>query len=278
MLSSLNAYGGMSAVDLLKLFGANSSSSTSSSTSAGGDQSASTGVLASSANDPANAIKAILAQTQIAQSRTTASGAVSIATVASAYASQTETSADQSSTSTTAETAYVVQMGSSSSILATGVTMSNEVTTDAASGLSIGYSITSVPSASTSGGTSNPQSDADYFQLDLTLGQDSITVGFMVDGLGQVGTSAIGNGYSFGRGTQDTVLQMSGSLGGTGVGFDLNLTGLSAAQSHDVQAAFQSATSSNNGTIDQLDGSGFSYDENLGSGFTANFSAWGSGN
>jgi hypothetical protein len=86
MLSSLNAFGGLSAANLLALLGANSSSSSSNSTSTSAAQSASTGVSASGANDPAKAIKAILAQ---AQMETSGGGSVSIVTADAAYAAQT---------------------------------------------------------------------------------------------------------------------------------------------------------------------------------------------
>ncbi len=105
MLSSLNAYGGLSAAELLTLFGANSSSSSTtsspSSTSASTAQSASTGVSGFSANDPANAIKAILAQVQ------------------------TASSGGGSAFSVTAQAAYATQMGDSSSLLSASVTVSS---------------------------------------------------------------------------------------------------------------------------------------------------------
>ncbi len=91
MLSSLNAFGGLSAAELLTLFGVKSSSSSSSATSTSAPQSASTGVSGSTANDPANAIQAILAQAQIdkAQTATSGGGSAISATAQAEYAAKT---------------------------------------------------------------------------------------------------------------------------------------------------------------------------------------------
>jgi hypothetical protein len=100
MLSSLNAFSGLSAANLLTLLGANSSSS-SSSTSTSAVRVASTGVSVSGAGDPAKAIKAILAQAQMG---TPGGGSVS---------------------TFTAEAAYSAQMGGSSSLFSASVTISS---------------------------------------------------------------------------------------------------------------------------------------------------------
>lgn len=121
MLSSLNAFSGLSAANLLTLLGANSASS-SSATSTSAAQSASTGVAASNANDPAKAIKAILAQ---AQMETSAGGTAGIATVAAAYAAQTAPSAGGSATSATAQAAPADQMTSAAPSLGVGATLSS---------------------------------------------------------------------------------------------------------------------------------------------------------
>jgi hypothetical protein len=107
MLTALNAYGGLSAAELLKLFAANSSSSSSTSTST--SQSVSAGVSASSANDPANMIKSILAQAQIeqGQSKSSAGRSANSANAQAAYVAQT--SEGLSATSTIEEAASDVQ-------------------------------------------------------------------------------------------------------------------------------------------------------------------------
>lgn len=69
MISSMNAYGGLSATLLLKLFGANSSpAAPSNSTQTGAPPSSQTGLPVASAPDPISTIKSILAQAQMAQS------------------------------------------------------------------------------------------------------------------------------------------------------------------------------------------------------------------
>jgi hypothetical protein len=105
MLSALNAYGGLSAAELLTLFGVKSSSSSSAksettaqlASSANNPTNAIQAILAqaqSGANNPANAIQAILAQARIAQAQaaTSGDGSASVATVAAAYAAQTGSS------------------------------------------------------------------------------------------------------------------------------------------------------------------------------------------
>ena len=69
MLTSLNAFGGLSAAELLRLFGSNSPSSapSSSATSTSPAQSASPAVSAADADDPLKKIKSILASAQMAQ-------------------------------------------------------------------------------------------------------------------------------------------------------------------------------------------------------------------
>lgn len=133
MLSALNAFGGLSAAELLTLFGANSASSSSSnSTSKSAAPSTSPGISGSSANNPANAIQAILAQAQSsannpantiqailaqaqiaqAQTATAGGGSASIVTAEAAYAAQTKLSGGGSATTVAA----AAQADSSSSL------------------------------------------------------------------------------------------------------------------------------------------------------------------
>ena len=121
MLSSLNAFGGLSAANLLTLLGANSASS-SNSPSASAARSASADVSASDANDPAKAIKAILAQ---AQMETSAGGSTSIATAEAAYAAQTETSGGESAAGATAQTAHAAQTDNVISSFGASATLSS---------------------------------------------------------------------------------------------------------------------------------------------------------
>lgn len=82
MLSSVNAYGGLSATQLLTLFGANASSSSASSNSQheGRAELNQTGGSVAGQSDPASAIKAILAQSQMNQSPTSVLGGPTTAT------------------------------------------------------------------------------------------------------------------------------------------------------------------------------------------------------
>ena len=84
MLSSVNAYGGLSATQLLTLFGANASSSSASSNSQheGRAELNQTGGSVAGQSDPASAIKAILAQSQMNQSPTSVLGGPTTATTA----------------------------------------------------------------------------------------------------------------------------------------------------------------------------------------------------
>ena len=105
MLSSLNTFGGLSAADILLLFNSNPSSSSSSTnaTVASTAQSAQAGINATGANDPANAIQAILAQAQISHAQFEASlgGSASIVTAQAAYADQAGGSSSVTSASVT---------------------------------------------------------------------------------------------------------------------------------------------------------------------------------
>lgn len=112
MLSSLNAFGGLSAADVLTLFGANSTSSSSSSAaSASTVSSAATSIAASSANGAENAIQAILAQAQIdrAQMETSLGESASLFTAQAAYADQANGSGSLMSASVTISTPGALQ-------------------------------------------------------------------------------------------------------------------------------------------------------------------------
>lgn len=105
MLSSVNAFGGLSSAELLTLFGASSSSS-SESKAANTAQSLSLGVSGSSVNDPADAIKAILAQAEVAHA-------------------QLEISLGDSGSVITAQAAYEEQTNGSNSLMSASVTISS---------------------------------------------------------------------------------------------------------------------------------------------------------
>lgn len=112
MLSGLNAFGGLSAADVLMLFGANSASSSSLSAPAASTAPvASTGIAASSADGAENAIQAILAQAQMdhAQLEASLGQSASLVTVQAAYAEQTGGSGSLTSASVTISTPGALQ-------------------------------------------------------------------------------------------------------------------------------------------------------------------------
>ena len=180
MLSSLNTFGGLSSAEISMLFGSNSPSSSSNATPSSTTQSAQTGVDASGANNPANAIQAILAQAEIAhrQLETSLGGSSSVVKAQTAYAEQTEASGEEDISVTTAA-AQTIQMGSSGTILDASDTMSGQYTEQGGINgfsYSTSYSVTSVLNAQ--------GEETDYFQFAVGVGNDFITVGFSVDGLG----------------------------------------------------------------------------------------------
>lgn len=286
MLGSVNAFGGLSAADILKLFGANSSSSSSNSMSASAGQSASTGVFASDVNDPTKAIKAILAQAKIDQAGT-------------------QSPAGGSAGDAAAEAGYAAQLGGSSTVLraiAAAVASSSEVveteqawmdtsggglaiSVNAAAGeaagqvngasYQTGVSAASVSVTSTADATSdlgaNPQAEqVDMFQATVAVGDHSVAVGFAVKGLGKVELDPSVAGFSVGQGTLAGFFQLGVSVDGEHVALGFNVGGLDAVQAQQLGAAFEQATSA----PDQSGIAGDAaqqYTENFGSGFSATF-------
>ncbi len=110
MFSSLNAFGGLSATDIQLLFGSNSPSSSSSSQISAAPPPASTGIDSSGANNPANAIQAILAQAEIADGQmATSTGWASVFTAQAAYEEQAGDSSSLVSASVTISSPDAVQ-------------------------------------------------------------------------------------------------------------------------------------------------------------------------
>jgi hypothetical protein len=258
MLSSLNTFGGLSSAEISMLFGSNSPSSSSNATPSSATQSAQTGVDASGANNPANAIQAILAQAEIAhrQLETSLGGSSSVVKAQTAYAEQTEASGEEDISVTTAA-AQTIQMGSSGTILDASDTMSGQYTEQGINGFSYStsYSVTSVLNAR--------GEETDYFQFAVGVGNDSITVGFSVDGLGPIGTPSEPNGISVGQGDEGAVFQITADNGGSIAGQTVTIEGLDAAQEQQVADAFQKASSSTGDT-----------NETFGAGFSVNFQTW----
>jgi hypothetical protein len=255
MLSSLNTFGGLSSAEISMLFGSNSPSSANS-TPASSAQSAKAGIDATGANDPANAIHAILAQAEIAhrQLETSLGGSSSVVKAQTAYAERTEASGGEDISVTTAA-AQTIQMGSSGTILDASDTMSGQYTEQGGINgfsYSTSYSVTSVLNAQ--------GEETDYFQFAVGVGNDSITVGFSVDGLGPAAAASGSNGISVGQGDEGAEFQITAEDGSSVAGQTVIIEGLDAAQEQQVVDAFQKATSSTGDT-----------NENFGAGFSVNF-------
>jgi hypothetical protein len=305
MLSSLNVFGGLSAANLLTLLGANSSNTSSNAAAAGASRSASASVSTSSANDPAQAIKAILAQAQIeqAQAAPSAAGSTSLVTAAAAYSAQTGGSSFQTAdsaailsaagavTSISADASYSVQSGGSSAATGEGVTISPEVvrvdqaqTETSAGGPTISAasetvqmpgisSLTSASAISTppaSGVDVTSGSNADNFQLALSVGGESIAISFNVEGLGLVQPVLGGSDYSVGQGPLADFFQMDISSGGQSASVAFNIDGLDATQAQQVAAAFEQTTSAPS-SIGTAVNTGGRYDENYAPGVSVIF-------
>ena len=288
MLSSLNAFGGLSAANILMLFGANSSSSSSSSTSAGAPQSTSTGAFAFDANDPTKAIKAILAQAKIEQAgtETSAGGWTSSAIVEAAYAAQTGDSSavvraiaaakvsasevvqTEQAWMDTSEGGSAISVSAAASEAAGQVNgVSYQTSLNAAS-----VSVTSTADA-TSGSGANPQTEqVDTFQATVSVGNHSVAVGFTVKGLGSVELDPSGAGYSVGQGKLADFFQIGVTVDGRHVTLGFNIGGLDAVKPQQLGAAFEQATSAPDQTGIAGDAA-LQYTENFGSGFSATFDA-----
>ena len=178
MISSLSSFSGLSIAEVQTLFGTNSTSSTSASASTssnGTTQSASIKITTASANDPAAAIKQILAHAQIEGTRA--------ATLGGADGGMSPSSAN-------ADSPNILQMGSSDSSVNSST---NEISSFSYSlqqasqvgGLeySTDFSVSSVSSAS---GT------IDEFHFDVSLGGQSLSVDLAVAGLGPITTTPVG--------------------------------------------------------------------------------------
>ena len=259
MLSSLNTFAGLSSAEISMLFGSNSPSSSSNATPSSTTQLAQTGVDVSGANNPANAIQAILAQAEIAhrQLETSLGGSSNVVKAQTAYAEQTEASGEEDISVTTAA-AQTIQIGSSGTILDASDTMSGQYTEQGGINgfsYSTSYSVTSVLNAQ--------GEETDYFQFAVGVGNDSITVGFSVDGLGPAAAASGSNGISVGQGDEGAVFQIAADNGGSIAGQTVTIEGLDAAQEQQVADAFQKATSSTGDT-----------NENFGAGFSVNLQNW----
>ena len=295
---SINAYGGLSASQLLALFKTNSSSAASASSNATSTDSASsspTGAVASNGNDPTSAIKAILAEAQI--THVSASGGWTVAQAETAYADQTQTSGMVPSTddltsgtinflsesdayaslnTSTGQAGYAgsqhfgyqdFTLDKSSSVVATTSGSPPDMTSAQASSPNSG-------AISTGADAANPASSADYIQLSASMGFQSaneslglkLSLGFSVAGLGALTALPDSNVLQAHAVDADhdytDFFQINEVLNGEMNGVNVNIQGLDATQAQDIVTAFQKAAAD--------DGIA----QNTGQGYNSNFSVF----
>jgi hypothetical protein len=269
MISSLNGFGGLSGTELLTLFGVKSSSS-SISTATSSVQSGPMGLSGSSANDPGNAIKAILAQaqidrvqvsqvgaqTQVAQAQASISQGPSAATV-NAQAAYTDQALDDEPLSTTAKLAS----------LDAGEVNAEDAPTP------VTYSASSNFTSASSGSAT-----VDTFEMNVTIGSKSITVGFALQGLGQLTVDSTTGDLSAGDGNLRDMFQINVGADGQGVGMAFNVGGLDATQAQQLASVFADATSAAGSVGSPANGAGiaidtgYSYSGNYGPDFSVGYS------
>jgi hypothetical protein len=258
MISSANSFGGISAADILKLFGVPSSSS-SISTPASTAQTASPGVSVSSANDPINAIKAILAQAQIEHAQTGNGTATSItAQTTFAYAVQMdmpESSAPDATFSVAAKTTPAAPASSGSATDTAGETNGG------GANFVVGFA-----SSSSASGSDNE------FQLGLSVGGNTTALAFAMDGTASP-LRDDGNSIDFGQGGDAMMFQVGVSADGQYEAFTMTLEGLDANEAQQALTAFKDAVTSPGDPGLSSSTWGFNDNEDEGSGFSVDYMA-----
>jgi hypothetical protein len=231
-----------------KLSDANSLSSTSSSTA----PSALTGFFGSGANDAGNAIKAILAQAQIAQAQAAeAQGQVQV------EQSQAQISRGPSATVVNAQAAYTDQAVGEAPLKTTAVLASldsGEVNAEDAP-RAVSYSASTDFTSASSGSTS-----IDSFEANVTIGSKSVTVGFALEGLGPLTLDPTTGILSAGNGNLRDFFQINVGADGQGVGIAFNVGGLDATQALQLASVFEDATSAAGSVGSPANSSGIAID------------------
>ncbi|HWG06170.1 MAG TPA: hypothetical protein VG271_14240 [Beijerinckiaceae bacterium] len=180
----MTAFGGLSIADIQTLFGTNSTSASSSASSKGTTQSASIEITTASANDPAKAIKEILAQATINQASPASSGGASALSLAaeaaySAEMSNSSSIADGSETSSSSSEAQQPGVPSQASSSTTGSTSAAEMPDQVASAnSSLGTMLTSLDASAEafnagigSYGTAGLAVFSSYGEVSITTGE-----------------------------------------------------------------------------------------------------------
>lgn len=284
MISSLNAYGGLSANELLSLFGANSSSASSSSsnsTSTGSVLPSPTDASASSGNNPISSIKAILAELQI--SHVSANGGWTFAEKAEmAYVNQMSTGGLLPSTNNIADVTNLgflsdaetyssintstgqAGFGSTDQTVYHGFTLNRSDSVVVTSGdfspdtTSTQASSANPNSTSTGTGTANSAYSSDYFQLSGSMGLQSadkslalnLNLGFSVAGLGTITAlpdSNVVQAHAVDAEHNYTdFFQINMFANGEMNNITVNIQGLDATQAQDIMTSFQKSAADDN--------------------------------
>ena len=272
MLTSLNAFGGLSAADLLRLLGANSPSSASSPSAKSSSAAQSTTASARASSDPFKTIKDILAGAQMEQRSPTpsAGGSVSEVLVAAAYAEQTGSGyalafggAKNSGVWGGSERTFAAQLqtgtpGGDSAVELAGVSFQSSsfyngggVSSDSVSFHSsvLAASVTTLSASQAAGGAPSSPATArtDVFSLSNSVGAQSVATTFAVGGLGQPqAVSSLdwtsGNAVcSVGQGGLMETFSIAIQNGDSTQSTSLTIGGLNMAQAQQLQASFENA-------------------------------------
>jgi hypothetical protein len=267
MISSLSVSSGLTVSDVQKLFGANTATATTSDSTPSASPS-SADDDASTASDPASVIKAILASAQINQSPTVTLGGADSG--AQYYSEQIGAAYSESRTSSpSGQTVQITQayMTATQGGSALAVTAGNGVDTDSTDGVAF---TTSLSFSSVSAADGDDSASVDNFQETVTLGDDSVTVGFSVAGLGPltVQNNEIIGGQGSLQGSLQDFFQVDVSVDDHTVGLSFNVGGLNSEQANALGAAFEAATSAPAGAMANSSNAK-EYTQNYGNGFSA---------
>jgi hypothetical protein len=262
MLPSLNTFGGLSSAEILILFGSNSPSSSSNATHSSTTQSAQTGVDASGANNPANAIQAILAQADMAhaQLETSLADSGSILKAQAAYADQMAIAGSPVNLGDTNSESFVSQSNAysltNSSLGVSAINTSQEtVYSDQTISTSSSVGVSPVGSSPAAGSASS----ALNFQLSASITEQSddqsaalsIDLGFSVQGLGDLTATNTGGEVIQAHAPDaqhawSDEFQLNIDLNGQATYLTLNVEGLDQSQAQNVLTAFQKSAAEAN--------------------------------
>jgi hypothetical protein len=261
---SIGSFHGLNAAYVQQLFGIGDAAPASASPARNAASGANAG--SASAGDPFAAIKAILANAQLASAQTSQPKASTASSLAeAAYAANTADAGLTASASTQVEPFQTVQSAQASmQTTQEGATLGASVGTGQVSGVieGVGFltksSFSSLSETSAAGAT-----NVDSFQETVAVGDDAVSIGFAVTGLGPL--QLVDNSLTVGAGSLQDFFQIGVSAQGQYTALSFNIGGLSSqAQAQQLADAFQQALGAPGGVT--VKGDSYSYEESLGSG------------